>query len=190
MPATRRQAIAISALFSAILSFAIAAPSAAAEREVIDARVSLATAELYRSIAGSEDLAKRAKGILIIPDVVKGGFILGGAYGEGALQLPAGEGFHTVGYYSVASASLGLQAGIQESSQALFFLTDQALAEFRASDGWEVGAGAEVTLLDGNANIAVSTAELQKPVVAVVFGADGLLVGASLEGAKYSPIQR
>ncbi len=185
-PPTRRAALALAAGLLAL-------PAAAADRAVIDARVDLALAELYRSVPGARDLATRSRGILVMPTVVKGGFILGGAYGEGALLLPtpAGEdSFHTAAYYSVAAASIGLQAGIQESAHALFFLTPAALAAFRASDGWEVGADAEVTLLDGGAAVGLSTAEFERPVVAIVFGADGLLIGASLEGTKYSPIQR
>ncbi|GMG85320.1 YSC84-related protein [Paralimibaculum aggregatum] len=187
MPHSRRRTLGLA--LAAALALA-AGPAPAADREVIEARANLALAQLYREVPGSRDLAQRARGLLVIPNVVKGGFILGGAYGEGVLRLPAGDGFHTVAYYSVATASLGLQAGIQESSQALFFLTSEALEAFRRSDGWEAGAGAEITMLDGGGNVGISTAEYDRPVVAIVFGADGLLVGASLEGAKYSRIQR
>lgn len=156
--------------------------------QVIDTRVDLALARLYRDVGGARELAARASGILVMPEVLKGGFIVGGSYGEGALRLPPYE--RSAGYYSVAAASIGLQAGVQTSSHVLFFLTDQALARFRRADGWEVGADAEVTIPDGGANIGLDSTTQNKPVIAIVFGEDGLLIGASLAGAKYSPINR
>jgi len=125
-----------------------------------------------------------------MPSVVKGGFIVGGSYGEGALRYVEGYEAPAAGYYSVAAASVGLQAGVQSSSHVLFFMTDEAVENFRRSDGWEVGADAEVTFPDAGLNLGVNSTLLQKPIIGVVFGQDGFLVGASLEGSKYSPIAR
>jgi lipid-binding SYLF domain-containing protein len=72
----------------------------------------------------------------------------------------------------------------------LFFMTDAALANFRSADGWEVGADAEVTFPDKGLNAGIDSTTFEKPIIGVVFAEDGLLVGASLEGAKYSPIER
>lgn len=161
-------------------------PVAAADRETIEAKVSLAFRELYDTVPGSRELAGKAKGVLMMPDVTKGGFIVGGSYGEGALKVDG----QTVDYYSVAAASVGLQAGLQTTKHAVFFLTDAALKNFQTKDGWEVGADAEVTVLDEGANLGVDTTSFQNPVVAVVFGQSGILAGASIEGAKYSLIKR
>ena len=176
----------------AALPLLAATPARAAEAQVIDARVNLALEKLYASVPGARDLAARARAMLIMAGVVKGGFIVGGSYGEGALRLNDAEAGYgdSVGYYSVASASIGLQAGVQETSHVLFFLTDEALARFRRADGWEIGADAEITALDKAANIDMNTTVFRRPVVAMVFAGSGLLVGASLEGAKYSPIMR
>lgn len=174
------------ALLAAAFALASVASAAAASREVIDARVALALEELFTRVPGARDLNDKAKGVLIMPDVVKGGLIVGGAYGEGALLV----GGQTVGYYSVAAASVGLQIGVQSTKQALFFLTDQALERFRRSDGWEIGADAEFTVPGNGLNIGVSSTTQPAPVIAIVFGQDGLLAGASFEGAKYSPINR
>ncbi|MGF1445693.1 MAG: YSC84-related protein [Pikeienuella sp.] len=186
-----RQILIALGLITVLLAASLVSKAPAAERETIDARVSLALAELRAAVPGVADLIDRSRGVLMMPRVVKGGFILGAAYGEGSLLLPTGtERLQPVAYYSVASASVGLQAGLQESSHALVFLTPEALAAFRASDGWEAGVDAEVTILDGGAAVGSSTTEFNAPVVAFVFGADGLLIGASLEGAKYSQITR
>ncbi|MGF1500720.1 MAG: YSC84-related protein [Paracoccaceae bacterium] len=177
-------------LSSAIALATLAKPALGAEREVIEARVELALQRLYRDVPGAAELRDRAVGLLVMPAVVKGGFLLGGTYGEGALRL-AEDGFQeTAGYYSVAGVSLGLQAGVQETSHVLFFLTDRSLERFRTSDGWEIGADAEATFPDTTANIGLTSTEFRKPIVALVFAGSGLLVGASLEGAKYSRIVR
>ena len=170
------------------------APAEAAGRTVIDNRVRVALDQMFAQMPGTRDLASRARAMLVMPSVVKGGFIFGGAYGEGAL-LPGGQtGGQMVGpasgYYSVASASVGLQLGVQSSNHVLFFMTDDALERFRRADGWEVGADAEVTLPESGMTLQLNSTLVNKPVIGVVFGQDGFLLGASLEGAKYSPIVR
>lgn len=188
MPLLRHAFLAL----AAVLFLIPAAPSPAAERDVIEARADLALDELYSEVPGSRALAARARGMLIMPKVVKGGFLVGGTYGEGALRLNREDGGYgpTVGYYSVAAASIGLQAGVQRTRHVLFFLTTEALEKFRRSDGWEIGADAEITMLDKAVNIDVNSTAFEKPVVGIVFGGSGLLIGASLEGAKYSRIDR
>ena len=76
------------------------------------------------------------------------------------------------------------------SGHVLFFMSDGAVADFQRADGWEVGADAEVTFPEKGLNAQVNSTQFNKPVVGLVFGQDGVLVGASLEGAKYSPITR
>lgn len=155
-------------------------------RAEIDAKVAAAQEQLFATVPGASDLAERAFGILIMPDVKKAGLILGGAYGEGALLVDGG----TVGYFSVAALSVGFQFGAQITKQALFFMTEDALRDFRNEDGWEVGADAEVTIPGKGVSLGVDSTTAQNPVIGVVFGQDGALLGASLEGAKFSTIVR
>ncbi|MEM6488487.1 MAG: YSC84-related protein [Pseudomonadota bacterium] len=192
--ATRRDALRVTLAASAAVALPAAlAPSlaAAADAAVIERRVDLALNELYADVPGARELAGRSLGVLVMPKVVKGGFIVGGSYGEGALRLNPGDGLGTtVQYYSLGSASVGFQAGLQESSHALFFLSRNALEKFRRSDGWEAGADAEVTIISAGANLGIDSTVTQQPVVAFVFGQGGLLAGASIEGAKYTRIIR
>ncbi|MEM6677560.1 MAG: YSC84-related protein [Pseudomonadota bacterium] len=186
---TRRHFIA--AAFTAPAVAALPASASAAEGTVIDSRVDLALERLYRDVPGARELAGKSYGILVMPDVVKGGFIVGATYGEGALRLNAGDGMGTtVQYYSIGGASVGFQAGLQESSHALFFLSRDALETFRRSPGWQAGVDAEVTVLDMGAKLGADSTVTQKPIVAFVFAQGGLLAGASIEGAKYSRIAR
>jgi len=190
MTITRRHAL--SALAATTATAIVPLPALAADAATIDARVNLAMGRLWNEVPSARDLASRARAMLIMPEVVKGGFIIGGAYGEGGLRLnDAVEGYEKKGgYFSVGAASLGLQIGVQSTSHVLFFMTDTALAKFRAANGWEIGADAEVTFPDAGLSTGVNSTTFEKPIIGVVFAADGLLVGASLEGAKYSPIDR
>lgn len=158
----------------------------AGSRAEIDANVAVAIRELRARVRGAEELMERAKGYLIMADVKKAGLIVGGEYGEGTLFV----GGAPVEYYSVAAASLGLQAGVQRSHQAIFFLTEQALQRFRTADGWQAGADIEITVPDDGIGLNVSTTTANRPVIGFVFGREGLMAGASLAGAKYSRIYR
>lgn len=175
---------AVLALMVAGLTFA--GRGYAADKAVIDARVEAALVELRALGPGTAMLVDEAAGVLVMPRITKGGFVVGGSYGEGALLIDG----TTAGYYRLASGSLGLQAGVETFSQALLFMTPEALAEFRETSGWTVGAGTEVTVLQQGFDIGTSTDVVNRPIIAVVFGQNGLLAGASVAGAKYSPIER
>ena len=176
---TRRAALA-----AAIIAIpAIAAADSAAE---IEADVDHAMDRMFATVPGTKELAARARGVLIMPDVVKGGLIIGGSYGEGALKV----GGATDGFYSVAAASVGYQIGVQTTSHALFFMTQDALDGFKNSEGWELGADAEFTVPGDGISLNVDSTTAKSPVIAVIFAQDGLLAGASLEGVKYSRIVR
>jgi lipid-binding SYLF domain-containing protein len=165
----------------------------AEEKEVIDARVNLALGRMWGNMPETRTLSSRASAILVMPEVLKGGLIVGGAYGEGALLMNdevQGYTAPAAGYYSIAAASLGLQLGIQTTSHVLFFMTADAVQKFRQSDGWEIGADAEVAFPEKGLSAQANSTLHNNPVIGVVFGQDGLMIGASLEGAKYSPISR
>ncbi|MFW5679733.1 MAG: YSC84-related protein [Pseudomonadota bacterium] len=158
----------------------------AADREVIEARVDLALTELRAAAPEAAELLAEARGVLVMPEVTRAGFVVGGYYGEGALRV---DGV-TVAYYSVAGGSLGLLAGVETSSQVMLFMTDEALEGFRRADGWEAGANANVTVLQAGIGRRVDTTVQDRPIVAYVFGQQGLMAGVGLDGAKYSRIER
>jgi lipid-binding SYLF domain-containing protein len=155
-----------------------------AKRNQIDAEVNGALDRLYQQEPGSRQIMQQAKGVLVFPSVFKAGFVVGGEYGEGALRV----GGRTIDYYSASAGSFGLQAGAQEKAIYLLFMTDQALAQFRQSSGWEVGADANVALVNRGASGSVSTETLQRPVVGYVLVGSGLMVDVSLSGTKISKL--
>ena len=133
---------------------------------------------------GPRDLSNRAAGILVMPLITEVGIGLGGSYGRGALRV----GDSTVDYYSAASGSAGLQVGAQQFSHVLFFMTPEALLEFRQSPGWAAGADVEYAVNSQSEMLRAETTTSLSPVIAVVFGQTGLRLGATLEGTKYTRI--
>ena len=152
--------------------------------EQIDARVASTLNFLYSDYPGTQDLAQNAAGVLVMPLVTEVGLGLGGSYGRGALLV----GQSTVDYYSAAAASAGLQIGAQQYSHVLFFMTQDALLEFRRSPGWAVGADVEYVVSDVGEVLRAETTTSLSPVIAVVFAQAGLRVGATLDGTKYTRI--
>jgi len=162
-----------------------AQPAWAASAAEIDAKVDLALDRLLRESPTAQAVSERAVAVLVFPDIVKGGFGIGGQYGEGALRRNGA----TAGYYNVASASFGLQVGAQSYAQALFFMTDAALAYLDRVGGFEVGADASVAVIDAGVAVDVTSNTVQDPIVAFVFGQRGLMAGATIEGSKITRIR-
>jgi lipid-binding SYLF domain-containing protein len=150
----------------------------------LDARVDAALNYLDINFPGTRDLQQKSVGMLVMPLITEAGFGFGGSYGRGALRV---NGI-TVDYYSATQASFGLQIGAQQYAHVLYFMTEEALAEFRASSGWAAGADVEYAVNDRGANLSAETTTALSPVIAVVFGQAGLLAGATVEGTKYSRI--
>ncbi len=150
----------------------------------LDARVDAARDFLRSSYPSLEELFTNARGILYIPVVTEAGLFFGGAYGRGALRIND----ITVDYYSATRASFGLQAGAQQYAHALFFMTEQALSDFRFSPGWAASADMRYATPTQGGSMGTETTTQFSPVIAVVFGQSGILAGASLAGVKYSRI--
>jgi lipid-binding SYLF domain-containing protein len=149
----------------------------------IEARVAATESYLFSQYPGTQDLASRAAGVLYMPLMTEVGAGLGGAFGRGALRI---QGV-TVDYYSATKGSFGFQIGAQQYAHALFFMTPDALEKFRRSSGWAVGADVRYASPEEGASIGKESTELND-VIALVFGQQGLIAGASLAGVKYTRI--
>ncbi|MEM9249816.1 MAG: YSC84-related protein [Pseudomonadota bacterium] len=150
----------------------------------IDRRVDATRDFLLSTYPNTQDLESKSAGQLYMPLVTEAGFGIGGSYGTGALRI----GGATVDYYAALSATVGFQAGAQQYAHTLFFMTADALQNFRTSAGWSVGADAEYAALDRGGNVSAETLTTLDPVIAVIFGQTGLIAGATLEGTKYQRI--
>ncbi|GAB4290036.1 MAG: YSC84-related protein [Roseovarius sp.] len=150
----------------------------------IDARVDATLNHLFTTYPATREITDKSAGMLVMPLVTEGGFIVGGGYGRGALRV----GGATVDYYSATKGSVGLQIGAQQFAHVLFFMTQESLSRFRRASGWVAGADVEYVFSDQGGNLRADTVTSTAPVLAVVFGQAGALIGASLEGMKYTRI--
>jgi lipid-binding SYLF domain-containing protein len=100
------------------------------------------------------------------------------------------RGGEALGYYSLVSASFGFQIGAQSYAQALFFMSDEALAWLKRSRGFELGADASVAVAGSGAGGELDSSTLSQPIIAFVFGQQGLMANATIEGSKISRIER
>jgi lipid-binding SYLF domain-containing protein len=173
-------------LFAILAGSGMARVALAASAGEIDTRVN-GTLDVFKAkVPGGAEFLDKASGALVFPEIIKGGLIIGGEFGEGALRV-AGQ---TADYYNIASASFGFQIGAQQYSIVMVFLSDEALQEFRDSKGWEAGVDGSVAVAEWGAGDDINTKTFKDPIVAFVFGNKGLMAGVSIEGSKITKIEK
>ncbi len=176
-----------SALFILVLVAGIFSNQAAAKSAAeIDIGVTETLKRFKREVAGGGKFLSHASGVLVFPSVIKAGIGIGGEYGEGSLRV----GGKTVGYYNTASASIGFQLGAQAKSIVIVFMTAEALADFRKSDGWEAGVDGSVALIEWGVGKDINTMDINDPVVGFVFNNKGLMYNLTLEGSKFTRLNK
>jgi len=166
-------------------SMTLVSAAQAASPRAIDRDATSALRQLYRTNPAAEAISKKAKAILIFPKIVKGGLIIGGAFGEGELK----QGSRVEGYYNSVTGSWGLQAGAQSYGYVVFLMNDKALNALHSNAGWEIGVGPTVVLVDAGVARNLSTTTLNDDAYAFIFDQHGLMAGVSLEGTKVTHIK-
>ena len=157
----------------------------AAARSEINSEANATLSRLYQAAPGARDLVARADGVLIFPDVNKISFIVGGQHGDGVLRIHG----RPASYYTISGGSIGYQAGAQSKAVVLLFLTPEALASFRNSNGWTAGVNATVAVAKVGADGTIDTTTARQPVMQFVLNNAGLMAGLSVEGTKITPIR-
>lgn len=158
----------------------------AASAEEINIGVDGALQRFKKEVSGGPKFLSRAKGVLVFPSVIKAGIGIGGEYGEGALRI----GGATVAYYNTAAVSIGFQLGAQSKTVVLVFLTSKALNDFRGSKGWKAGVDGSVALVKWGVGEDINTVDIEDPIVGFVFGNKGLMYNLTIEGSKFTKIDR
>ncbi len=169
-----------------LLLFVFATGVSAASKEEINAEVRQALNNFKKQTSAGHELSGKASGMLVFPNVIKAGVGIGGEYGEGALLVKG----KTVAYYNIAAASIGLQLGAQARSQIVLFMTDNALADFRKSEGWKAGVDGSVALATLGAGGALDTETAKQPIIGFIFSNKGLMYNLTFEGSKISKISK
>ena len=178
--------LAVLVLTCTTLGLLASGPALAKSAEQIDIEVNAALKEFKNKVNGADEFLAKAEGVLVFPKVIKAGIGIGGEYGEGALRT----GGQTVDYYNTAGASIGLQLGGQARSQIIVFMAKDALDAFRASSGWEAGVDGSIAIIEAGAGASFDTTKTNAPIAGFVIGRRGLMVDVSLQGSKFTRIQR
>lgn len=176
--------VVLSIILGFSLQTSIASAGQSAEAAQIDREAVAALKKLLEDTPEAEMFRKDAKGILVFPSIVKGGFIIEAHYGKGSLR----KGGAAVSYYSSLAASYGLQAGIQSFGYILFFMNEKSLEYLDNSEGWEIGVGPSIVVMDKGAGKSLTTTTGRSDVYAFIFSQQGLMAGLGLQGSKITKI--
>jgi lipid-binding SYLF domain-containing protein len=142
--------------------------------------------KLYETNPAAAAIGRQARAILIFPNIVKAGLVFGGAYGEGELK----QGDRIDGYYNSVTGSWGLQAGAQSYGYVVFLMNRRAIEYIHRTEGWEIGVGPTVVIVDAGVAKNLSTSTLKDDAYAFIFDQQGLMAGVSIEGSKISRIKQ
>lgn len=171
-------------LAMALLVPAMAPPALATSRDQLRRDASAALQSLCAQNSAAALLRKKARAVLVFPSVVKAGFLIGGQIGDGVLF----KGGRASGYYNTVAGSYGLQAGGQVFGYALFFINDGALGYLDKSDGWEVGVGPSVVVVDSGMAKSITSTTISQDVYAFIFNQRGLMGGIGIQGSKITKL--
>lgn len=157
----------------------------AADRSALERDARNALNRLTASVPAAKALAGSATAVLVFPKVTKAGLGIGGQYGDGVLF----KGGNAAGFYNTSGASYGLQAGAQQFGYAMFLMNDKAVAALGANDGFEVGVGPSVVVMDEGKAKTLTTTTARDDIYAFIFGQKGLMAGLGVQGNKITRLK-
>ncbi len=181
-----QQAFRFFALISAVAALGFSNVARAEDRVALERHSQAALNSLLAQNASAQELSKRAVAVLVFPDVKKAGLIVGGQFGEGVLW----RGGKAAAYYNTGGASYGFQAGVQEYGYAMFFMKESALKALDATQGFEVGVGPSIVVMDQGAGVTHTTTTIQDDIYAFIFNQKGLMAGIGIQGNKITKITK
>lgn len=168
------------------MSAAISAPAWAETKAELDRASKAELGKLVAGVPAAKALNEKAIAVLVFPKITKAGLGIGGQYGEGVLW----QGGKAVGYYSTAGLSYGLQAGGQQYGYAMFFMRESALNALTSAEGFEVGVGPSVVVVDEGMAKTTTTKTMQDDIYAFIFSQKGLMAGLGLQGNKITKLAK
>jgi lipid-binding SYLF domain-containing protein len=146
----------------------------------LDQAATAALNKLYAAAPATKALGEKAKAVIVFPEIYKAALLVGGQGGKGTMFKDG----KVVGHYNIGGVAVGLEAGAQTYSYAVFLMTDEAVARLKDAAGLELGVEPNIVVLNAGAGANVSTATAPSDVYAYVFGTQGLMGGVSLQGLK------
>jgi lipid-binding SYLF domain-containing protein len=172
-------------LIAAIASALLPATAWAADRAALERDARAALQKLTSTVPAAKSLSTSATGVLVFPKITKAGLGIGGQYGDGVLFRQG----KVAGYYNTSGASYGLQAGAQQFGYAMFLMNDKAVGALGANEGFEVGVGPSVVVMDEGKAKTVTTTTAKDDIYAFIFGQKGLMAGLGIQGNKITRLK-
>ncbi len=170
-------------LFAILLTFNTTATASSANEIENDADETLKL--FYSEVKGSKPYLQKAKAYLVFPDIKEAGFFMGGKYGEGVLRVKG----KSKAYYSITSASVGLQMGMKVYGMVIAFSTDAALNKFLLDDDeWEADVDGNIAMAEWNSKEELEDVDFKEPMVAFVLDSKGMMGSLTMEGTKFKRI--
>jgi lipid-binding SYLF domain-containing protein len=160
-------------------------PTSAAGDPALEAKARIALQQLYNSTPNAKLLRSQVKAVLVFPEILKAGLLVGGEEGNGVMFGADGK---VLGYYNATAVSYGLQAGAQSFQEAMFLMTDSAINYLANSAGWSIGAGPSVVVVDSGSARSLTSTTLKSDVYAFIYGQQGLMAGIGIQGQKISKL--
>lgn len=165
---------------------ALAAPTADQIELVRRANGVLEEARHDPEFGNAKELFQNARGVMVVPQLVKGGFWVGGEGGNGILMARHGNHWSNPAFYTLASASFGLQIGLEVAEVVMFVMSQRALNAWM-QDEVKLGGQAGLTVLVVGSNAsAAATTHANVDVIAWA-KAKGAYAGLTLEGSIIKP---
>jgi lipid-binding SYLF domain-containing protein len=176
----------LTACVAALLLGSTAVPALAASAEDLNTDAAQALNTLYSTHPEAQRLSKTARAILVFPKIIKAGLVFGGSYGEGVMTRDG----NFDGYYNSVSASWGWQAGAESYGYVVFLMNDKAIESLSKSNGWEIGVGPSVVVVNEGVAKNISSTTIKDDAYAYIFDQQGLMASLSIEGTKISKINK
>jgi SH3 domain-containing YSC84-like protein 1 len=140
-----------------------------------------------KAFGNARDLLRRARAVLIVPRLYKGGFLVGGEGGTGVLLTQSsGGGWSEPAFYAIGSASFGLQIGLEQSEMIMFVMSQKAL-DALMRDQFKFGAEAGLAVVTLGSSVEAATTAAAGPDIVVWASSSGAYVGVSLNGSIVKP---
>ncbi|HEX3350651.1 MAG TPA: lipid-binding SYLF domain-containing protein [Acetobacteraceae bacterium] len=180
---TRAKFLSGALLSAAALAIPVARAQPAAQQVVIDgARKTLADLRRDKEFGNANRLLRQARAVMIVPRLYKGGFIVGGEGGEGAVMARTRRGWSDPAFYAIGAASFGLQIGLEQSELILLVLTERG-ASGLLNDNFKLGAQAGITVATLGSGVEGAIAGPTPPDIVVWSSSTGLYAGLTLDGS-------
>jgi lipid-binding SYLF domain-containing protein len=160
---------------------------AGSAREDTDKRLQ-SSVEVLHSIMATpdkgipEEVLSNAKCILVVPDLIKGGFILGGKHGRGVASCRTGHGWSAPAFVSVGGGSWGLQIGVEGVDLVMLVMNDQGFQHLLSSKFALTGEGSVAAGPVGR-HASAGTDWKMNTEVLTYSRSKGVFAGLTLEGA-------